>query len=222
MFTRYAVYFTPDGALADAGAGWLGWDVATGQPAAPPDVVGVDLPQLTETPRKYGFHGTLKPPMILREGTTADQMKSQLETFCKTKAAVTLEGLEVTQMGRFFALTPLGDVLALGALAAAIVMDFDPFRAAPSADELARRRASGLSPAQEQHLMDWGYPYVLDQFRFHLTLTGRVKDPRAIADPIKAYFAPVLTAPFVIDHLTLAGQRADGMFQQIARFPLTG
>lgn len=222
MFTRYAIYFTPDGALAEAGAAWLGWDVATGQPAVHPDVAGLDPAQLTDTPRKYGFHGTLKPPLVLQKGKTSDQMQDHLHRFCKTKVAVSLEGLEVAQMGRFFALTPVGDVSALRALAAEIVMAFDPFRATPSSEELKRRRAAGLSPAQEQYLTEWGYPYVLDQFRFHMTLTGRVKNTGDIAGPIKEHFEPVLPAPFVIDHLTFAGQRKDGMFEQIARVPLTG
>ena len=27
-------------------------------------------------------------------------------------------------------------------------------------------------------LLTWGYPYVMDEFRFHLTLTGKVLDDR--------------------------------------------
>lgn len=222
MFTRYAVYFTPDGALAEAGAAWLGWDLATGQPVANPDVAGLDLPKLTQTPRKYGFHATLKPPFVLREGQTVAALHAAFEGFCASAAPVTLDGLTVSHMGRFFAMTPLGDVTQLRALAGTIVSDFDDFRAAPSEDELARRRGAGLSEAQEQHLTRWGYPYVMDQFRFHMTLSGRVENGGDIAPLVEQHFANVLPAPFVVDHLSLAGQRADGMFERITRLPLGG
>jgi hypothetical protein len=46
--------------------------------------------------------------------------------------------------------------------------------AAPlSSDELARRRRKGALSIQEDALLvRWGYPYVLDRYRFHLSLTG--------------------------------------------------
>jgi putative phosphonate metabolism protein len=220
MFTRYAIYYTPDGALAEAGAAWLGWDVAQGSAASHPDVSGIDLATLTDTPRKYGFHGTLKPPFVLRSGTSPDQLRKALADFCAARAPVTLDGLAVRQMGRFVALTPLGDLSTLRQLAADIVRGFDTFRAPPSEAELARRRAANLSPAQEQNLVTWGYPYVMDQFRFHMTLTGRLVKQDRPGDVIAAHFNPVLPAPFAIAHLTLAGERADGMFQEIIRLPL--
>lgn len=222
MFTRYAIYFTPAGALAKAGAAWLGWDVAQGQAAIHPTFEGVDVAALAQTPRKYGFHGTLKPPMVLADGMDAAALQDRLRGFCTQHAPVTLDGLAITRMGRFFALTPIGDVAALRDLAGNIVTGFDTFRAPPSEAELARRRAARLSPAQEAHLVKWGYPYVLDQFRFHMTLTGRAKHTDGVAEALEAHFSPVLPAPFVVDHLTLAGQRADGMFQEIARVPLSG
>ena len=66
-FTRYAIYYLPPaGALADFGARWLGWDVRRGAAAVQLDLPG--LRDATEAPRKYGFHGTLKPPFRLAEG----------------------------------------------------------------------------------------------------------------------------------------------------------
>ena len=67
-FDRYAIYFTPQGSLAEAGAAWLGWDLARGRTVAHPDVAGLDVAALTETPRKYGLHATIKPPFVLAEG----------------------------------------------------------------------------------------------------------------------------------------------------------
>ena len=222
MYDRYAIYYTPDGPLAAAGAAWLGWDVARGQEVPHPRIDGVDVAALTDTPRKYGLHGTVKPPFVLKDGMTAEGLLRDARGFCADSAPVTLEGLALTSLGGFLALTPVGDQTPLGALAAQAVSHLDPYRAAPTAAELERRRQGRLTPAQEENLARWGYPYVMDQFRFHITLTGRL--PRAAAEETRArilpHFAPHLPAPFVVDHLTLAGQRADGRFEEIERMPL--
>lgn len=216
-FTRYAVYYLPPegGALAAFGARWLGWDVDRG--AACESLA----PALTEVPRKYGFHGTLKPPFRLAEGCDAAELLGAAQDLAGRLGPVTLEGLALTQLGRFFALAPLGDATALGDLAAACVRDLDGFRAPASEAELAKRRAKGLSPAQEAHLQRWGYPYVMDQFRFHLTLTGGVAKERiAEAEAQIAAALPALPAPFVIAEIALVGERPDGAFQTIRRLPL--
>jgi putative phosphonate metabolism protein len=224
MFERYAIYYTPDGALADLGARWLGWDVATGTPRAHPEVPGLDVAALTETPRRYGMHGTVKPPFRLAEARDAEALAQAARAFCEGAAPVTLSGLELATMGGFLALLPTGDTAPLRDLAAGAVRDLDAFRAPPGEAELAKRRQQSLTPAQEANLSAWGYPYVMDQFRFHITLTGRLRraDAQAARDSIAPLFEPVLPAPFVIDSLTLAGQRSDGMFVEIERLPLKG
>lgn len=220
MFERYAVYYTPKGDLARLGAAWLGWDVATGQAVAHPELPGLDVADLTARPRKYGLHGTIKPPMYLADGMTPEGLAAALETLTHSLAPVQLDGLSVTQLGRFLALTPQGETAELAEMAAQVVQTLDPFRAPPSEAELARRRQSNLTPAQEQNLADWGYPYVMDQFRFHITLSGPVDEAETILPQLQAHFAPVLPVPFLIDSLTLLGQGEDGMFREIRRYPL--
>lgn len=224
MYARYALYVTPHGALADLGAAWLGWDVARGCAVPHPDVAGLNLAELTATPRKYGLHGTIKPPFVLAEGQSAEALKAEAQALCQTLPAVTLEGLELAALGRFLALVPVGDQSALAALAATVVQQLDPFRAPPTEAELARRRQANLTPEQDAHLLRWGYPYVMDQFRFHITLTGKmpkrqVATTQALIQPL---FEPHIGKRFKIDSLTLAGQRADGMFEEIERYGLAG
>ncbi|HBR36147.1 MAG TPA: phosphonate metabolism protein, partial [Sulfitobacter pontiacus] len=63
MFKRYAIYYTPPpGDFARRGAVWLGWDVQAGEAVAHPDIEGLDIAKLTQRPRKYGLHGTVKAP----------------------------------------------------------------------------------------------------------------------------------------------------------------
>jgi hypothetical protein len=186
--SRYAIYYTPEGALAAAGAAWLGWDIAAGCVLEHSIYADIDLSTLTARPRQYGFHGTLKPPFVLAKDTDLGMLQRAVQSLSGILEPVQLDG----------------------------------FRAPPSEVELARRRQSRLSPAQEQHLRDWGYPYLMDQFRFHMTLTGRLSREhevkvRACA---QSYFAPHLHKPITIDSLTLVGQDGNGMFRQIERFRL--
>ncbi|MEM9360703.1 MAG: DUF1045 domain-containing protein, partial [Pseudomonadota bacterium] len=61
-------------------------------------------------------------------------------------------------------------------LAAACVQKFEPFRALLSPADRDRRLKSPLTDKQIENLDAWGYPYVFDEFRFHMTLTGRLPE----------------------------------------------
>lgn len=221
-YARYAIfYLPPEGALADFGAAWLGWDVARGKPAAQPDLPG--LAAITAMPRRYGFHGTLKPPFRLAEGRDAEGLGHAVAALAASCAPARAHGLHLTRLGRFLALTPLGDASGIGRVAAACVTGLDGFRARPDAAELERRRKPGLSPRQETMLARWGYPFVLEEFRFHLTLTARLPGPdiERWQDRLAARLPP-LPAPFVLDEVALVGERADSRFELIRRHPLAG
>ena len=226
-YTRHAIYYAPEpGPLATFGARWLGWDAEAGAPLAHPTVP--DLPQpvgkITETPRKYGLHGTIKPPFRLAPGTTENALNDALAAFCADQPAVTLDGLDLAQLGRFLALRPEGDETALNALAAETVRVLDAFRAPLSDAELTRRRTANLSPEQDALLLQWGYPYVMESFRFHITLTGKLPKAQArqTAQVLKAHLAPLLPQPFRIATLSLMGEADDERFHLIARHELTG
>ena len=227
-FIRYAIYFLPpeDGPLARFGASWLGWDVAQGEPVAQPELpgLGTRIAEVTREARKYGLHATLKPPFRLAAGRGLPAVQQSLSALAATQAPVTLDGLELDLMeGGFLALVPRGRTGALNALAARCVTEFDQFRAPAGEAERSQRRAAGLSEREAELLADWGYPYVLDQFRFHVTLT----DPLApeIAEtvrPILTEAMPPAPAPFVIDRVAVVGERADGLYERIASYTLSG
>lgn len=224
VFTRYAIYYTPDtgSPLAEFGANWLGWESASGQLRAQTQIEDIDITAITETPRKYGFHGTIKPPFRLADGTDATELHQALAELCDAAAPVHLDGLELAAMGRFLALVPVGETKTLAELAATVVQRLDRFRAPATAQELAKRRAMHLSPAQEANLVAWGYPFVLDQFRFHMTLTGRLdQETRTKTRAALQNRISVLDLkPYSIASLTLLGEDSAGMFHHIARCAL--
>lgn len=221
-FTRYAIYYLPPkGPLADFGASWLGWDAAHGTPAPQPDLPGLD--RVSATPRKYGFHGTLKPPFRLAAGATPEGLAEAVDRMARRCAPARAEALTLSRLGHFLALTPTGATAGIARIAATCVEALDRFRAPSAEAELARRRKAGLSERQEALLRRWGYPYVMDEFRFHLTLTGRLSD-----DEIDAWLAvtevhlPDMPKPFVLDKVALVGEREDGFFELIQRYALSG
>lgn len=220
-FKRYGIYVVPDGAFFARASSWLGWDAAAGRDVPQPDI-SLDVDALTATPRKYGFHGTIKPPFALAHGCSASDVAAALEAFCATQAPVTVPELEVRRLGGFVAIIPAAPSAALADLAGQAVSALDPFRAPASNTELARRRQAGLSPRQEALLQRWGYPYVMEEFRFHMTLTGRTPDADTVRDALAAHFAPVLPQPYTIDTLALMGEAASGRFHLIHRYTLSG
>jgi len=118
-FTRYAVYYTPpEGAFSEFGAAWLGWDATRGTAVAHPDMAGLPVAEITETPRKYGLHATMKPPFRLTDGQDEAGLRDAFARFCAQARPVLLDGLTVTALGRFLTLMPEGDTSALDALAA--------------------------------------------------------------------------------------------------------
>lgn len=226
-FTRYAIYYLPpDPALARFGANWLGWDVNTGAETTDPALTELvpEQASITARPRKYGFHATLKAPFRLAEGQSPQALIAAVSDFAAAEAPVIAGGLALSAMGSFLALRPSGDVAALNALVGRIVTTFDPFRAPAPKAELDRRRAAGLSPAQEQNLTRWGYPYVLDEFRFHMTLSGPLNaaEQSQTCAALAPVLAPLLEPRFALSQIAIAGEGPDGRFRTLCRADLTG
>ena len=139
-------------------------------------------------------------------------------------APVTLPGLVLTPLGRFLALTVPGDQSGLSRLAAACVRGVDAFRAPASDEELARRRMAGLSAEEDANLLRWGYPYVMERFRFHVTLTGRLSraEVAEVTACLQDWLMPVMPATLRINDIALVGEDADGHLHLVERFALTG
>lgn len=229
-FTRYAIYYAPPpGPLARLGAAWLGWDAEAGHgETLPPGKNWPDLPrpplEITARPRKYGFHGTLKPPFVLSEDRTVAGLHAALSALAPRLHRLRLDGLRITAIGPFLALVPEGDASPVDDLAATLLEALDGFRAPPEPAELARRRAAGLTERQEENLTRWGYPYVMEEFRFHITLTGPLPEAEreATASALEPLFAPLLEQPFRIDEICLFGEGQDGRFRNLHRYTLSG
>jgi putative phosphonate metabolism protein len=230
--TRLALYFTPAEGSAwwRFGANWLGRDPATGaavpQPVVP-GVAGDEFRSLTATPRRYGFHATVKAPFALRAGATRKALATAVERFCADRVAFRVPRLTVARLDDFLALVPVARESRVNDLAADCVREFELFRAPLDAAELERRRRGGLSPRQDRYLEEFGYPFVLSEFRFHLTLTGPLNSaaPQHVAGVRAAAehaIAALADEPLPFDALALFEQsEREAPFHLVARFPFS-
>jgi putative phosphonate metabolism protein len=222
---RVAVYYGParGDVLWQRGANWLGRDPANGAVSPQPELPGIE--EITAEARQYGFHCTLKPPMRLQPGTDWFALVDAAEKLARDIPAFTLPPLMVANLHGFLALRETFSSAELQSLADACVARLDEFRAPAGEAELARRRKSGLSPAQEKNLLRWGYPYVFDTWFFHMTLTRRLtEEEHAIYRPAaEAYFATALAEPHRVEDICLFTQREPGApFILAQRLPLRG
>ena len=220
---RFAIYYAPEpGAFADAAASWLGWDVQAGRAVAQPKLaLPRPLADATAEPRKYGFHGTIKPPFRLAAGVTPQDLQQAVAQLARSLRPVVLAGLQRVNLEGFLALVPQGDTAELETLAAEVVRALDPYRAPLTAAETARRRPERLTARQRELLAIYGYPYVMEEFRFHLTLSGPLgADHAAFSAAADHHFADLIPQPFSLAELCLFGEDSDGRFHLLQRYAL--
>ena len=226
--SRYAVYFAPETGSHwwQAGCRWLGRDPASGQAVTQTGISGIS-PQrfhaLTQDARRYGFHATLKAPFRLPTEQNPAALAQALGEFCSRQPPLAVPSPRPSWLGQFLALCPDGDQRALQALAQQCVSQFDRFRAAPDAAELARRQTADLTPRQAELLHCWGYPYTEEQFRFHMTLTAPVSDGQEREHLMQAASAAFQTdLPLVNDRIALFCEPEPGAPFQLLRNFLFG
>jgi putative phosphonate metabolism protein len=214
---RYAIYFTPEqnNPLTRLAADWLGRDPFTGAATKTPASTVLSPAEIafhTASARRYGFHATLKAPFRLAEGESQADLEAAMAEFARATAPVVIPRLVIKQMDGFFALVPGEENLGLQRFADDVVTSFDRFRAPLSETDIERRNPDALSPAEFRNLYQWGYPYVFDAFRFHMTLTGRVaeNDSARVRRAVDEVFRAAIARPVTVAGLALFVEREPG------------
>jgi putative phosphonate metabolism protein len=228
-YPRYAIYYAPaPGSDLDRfGAQLLGYDAFGGGDLPFADGIEQTVPdwrELTQDPRKYGFHATLKAPMPLASGSTEAELLSACESFAGTPRKIPVIRPVVDSISGFITVVAAEPSAELERLAADCTREFDSFRAPLTPEDRARRNPSRLTPRQRDYLDRWGYPYVMEDFRFHLTLTGRLDTERRanILPILQQRFAALGMTTLTIDRIALFRQdNADSRFTIIGHHALT-
>ncbi|MGP9810549.1 DUF1045 domain-containing protein [Rhodopseudomonas sp. NSM] len=225
---RYAIYYLPPpGSPLDRfGSTLLGYDVFTGAEPPFPDAMTRAVPDwadVTREPRKYGFHATLKAPIALAAGQSEAELLWACATFAETPRAIPVIAPVIRSIGSFIALVPATPCDDLMQLASDCVISFDTFRAPLTPEDRARRKPALLSPRQVQYLDHWGYPYVIEEFRFHMTLTGSLDRARhdELLGLLRAQLDALRLETLAIDRIAVCRQdSAADRFRSIGQFQL--
>ncbi len=215
--SRYGIYFSPrrDSLLFSMGSKWLGRDAVFDAPLDPglPDYIGQeDWLRVTESPRRYGFHATLKPLFRLAEGSQCEDLQAALHKFADRHRGFEAPRLHLARLGRFLALTLSKRSEEFDSLAADCVGEFDRFRAAAGGHEQAERLAGARTEREREHVLRWGYPYVFDTWKFHMTLTCSLapESLQFFERYLGRRFEPVCESPFLVDSICLFREPCPG------------
>jgi putative phosphonate metabolism protein len=227
-FPRYAIYYVsvPGTDLDRFGAQLLGYDAFSGVDLPFPDGVMRAVPDwrdLTRDPRTYGFHATLKAPLSLAPGKTEAELLAACEAFAGISRPIPVIKPIVDLISGFIAVVPAEPSAELERLAADCVGAFDSFHAPLSPEDRARRNPTALTPRQREHLDRWGYPYVMEDFRFHMTLTGRLDAERreAVLTMLRNRSSQIGLKTLAIDRIAIFRQgNAESRFRVLNHWKL--
>ncbi len=227
-YPRYAIYYVsaPGSDLDRFGTQLLGYDAFNGVDLPFPDGLETvpDWRDLTRDPQTYGFHATLKAPLALAPGKTEAELLAACETFASAPRPIPVIRPTVDSIDGFVAVVPAEPSAELVRLAADCVRDFDKFREPLTTEDRARRNPSALTSRQREHLDRWGYPYAMEDFRFHMTLTGRLDAVRRepVLRMIRQRFSAIGLKTLAIDRIALFRQNdAHARFRIVMHYLLT-
>tara|TARA_B100001093_G_scaffold355004_1_gene339557 strand:+ start:186 stop:986 length:801 start_codon:yes stop_codon:yes gene_type:complete len=225
---RFAIYFAPeiDSKLHSIGSQWLGRDSSSGKSLKQPYIKGISsnyFCSVTKTPRRYGFHATLKAPFRLNEDFTLMDLCSQIQRLSALSKTFYIK-LKVRKLGNFIALMMDPTEQKMQNLTSKLVENLDYFRAPLHQEEIDKRRMSTLTTSQDENLLNWGYPYVFNDFRFHITLTEKIQcrsDLESMVSAASSYFSGSLENTIKVGSISLFVQESsEADFLQIQQFAL--
>jgi hypothetical protein len=229
---RYALYLTPppDSDLWRFGCDVIGRDALSSASREGFSLEGYSPDSwriMTSDPRRYGFHATLKAPFPLRLDLDVGDLHDMVAEFARKQTPFDAGELKVglVKAGKglaFVALKPEGALKELRSFEAGVVRRLDSLRAPLLESGRKYRGSDRLTPRQAYYLHAWGYPYVLDEFEPHFTLTNAIPDADRVARLLEWEFGlRVPSRPLHVDALTLFGQKEPGgEFTILHRFPL--
>jgi hypothetical protein len=227
---RYAVYFCPssNSKWGSAGSTWLGRDVDADKLLEQVSITGLSsqtVKDVTHAPRRYGWHATLKAPFELVAETSLEELSDSVSRIARDFEPFVLPPMQIRALDGFLACTPSEESRNVHRLANRLTMELQVHANPLTPSQIERRRASPLTNRQEQLMLCWGYPHVLDAFRFHFSLTDSlaqcsVQTISLVRQAAERHFP--LSKPLLFDALSLVAESAPGADFAIVKRILLG
>ncbi len=211
---RYAICYAPEqGSTLEAfDRSWFGRLNSKPTASLVPGLTFKRLEFLTTGPRNYGLHGTLKPSFELNPHTTEAALLAVAKIFAGRLGPITLPALELGEIGVIVSFVLTSSSAALEDLQSACVRAFDGYRQPLTNSQEESYKRNRLTVHQDKMLDHWGYPYVMEEFDFHISLTDPVPDEKERAAIMKALpklAGAVLGKPLVMSEIAVFRQESE-------------
>ena len=181
-----------------------------------------ELKDYCEQPAKYGFHATLKAPFRLKRNVKTKNFYDVISHIAAQHSRFKIKGLKIVYSKKFTFITSRKPNKLLINLESDLVKHLDTFRAELNKTEIKKRIPDSLTFKQNKYLKEWGYPFVFDQFKFHMTLMNQNNNKLSNKQKLELEKLIYKTSNNVIEfnEISLLGENKNGHFEEIKRFKL--
>ena len=181
-----------------------------------------ELKDYCEQPAKYGFHATLKAPFRLKRNVKTKNFYDVISHIAAQHSRFKIKGLKIVYRKKFTFITSRKPNKLLINLENDLVKHLDTFRAELNKTEIKKRIPDSLTFKQNKYLKEWGYPFVFDQFKFHMTLMNQNNNKLSNKQKLELEKLIYKISNNVIEfnEISLLGENKNGHFEEIKRFKL--
>ncbi len=181
-----------------------------------------ELKDYCEEPAKYGFHATLKAPFRLKRNVKTKNFYDVISHIAAQHSRFKIKGLKIVYSKKFTLITSRKPNKLLINLEKDLVKHLDTFRAELNKTEIKKRIPDSLTFKQNKYLKEWGYPFVFDQFKFHMTLMNQNNNKLSNKQKLELEKLIYKISNNVIEfnEISLLGENKNGHFEEIKRFKL--
>ena len=181
-----------------------------------------ELKDYCEVPAKYGFHATLKAPFRLKRNVKTKNFYDVISHIAAQHSRFKIQGLKIVYSKKFTFITSRKPNKLLINLENDLVKHLDTFRAELNKTEIKKRIPDSLTFKQNKYLKEWGYPFVFDQFKFHMTLMNQNNNKLSNKQKLELEKLIYKISNNVIEfnEISLLGENKNGHFEEIKRFKL--
>ncbi len=234
-YSRFAIYYAPPkgSVLEEFGKYWFGWDplvakfINNKQRINYLNRFGIkNLKSIDNNilmAKKYGFHGTLIPPFKLNNNYNRKKLFKKIEVVAKKYKKFNFYKFKLKKIDNFYAFVQSKKNNNINKLSNRLVRELFKFRSPLTKKEIDRRNPSKLSKLQLSILYKWGYPYLMSQFNFHMTLASEVSGNKLYFElkKIEKNKEIILNETNDFDKIYIFGENQKGMFENLENFSLS-
>ena len=234
-YSRYAIYYAPpkESSLEEFGRYWFGWDPLNAKLINNKQRInylnGFGIKNLKNIDKnvliakKYGFHGTLIPPFKLNKNYSTNTLFKKTEEIAKKLKKFKFYKFKLKKINNFYAFVQNKKNNNINKLSNRLVRELFKFRSPLTKKEIDRRNPSKLSKLQLNILYKWGYPYLMSEFNFHMTLASEVTGNKLYLElkKIERNKEIILNEINNFDKIYIFGENQKGMFENLENFSLS-